>query len=82
MHIRKRSRLSRRILVGSGYGCNGTVGLTAKKLCAELSLSRDTIYKLESAGRLKAIHGIRHKIFSQTAVERFLRGDRADWQRR
>jgi excisionase family DNA binding protein len=55
---------------------------TAKELCAELSLSRDTIYKLESAGRLKAIPGIRHKIFSRAEVERLLRGDRADWQRR
>lgn len=54
---------------------------TAKELCAELSLSRDTIYKLESAGRLKAIPGIRHKIYSRAEVERLLRGDRADWRR-
>lgn len=54
---------------------------TAKELCAELSLSRDTIYKLESAGRLKAIPGIRHKIYSRAEVERQLRGDRVDWQR-
>jgi DNA-binding XRE family transcriptional regulator len=54
---------------------------TAKELCAELSLSRDTIYKLESAGRLKSIPGIRHKIYSRAEVERLLRGGRADWQR-
>ena len=54
---------------------------TARELCAELSLSRDTIYKLESAGRLKSIPGIRHKIFSRAEVERFLRGGKADWNR-
>ena len=54
---------------------------TAKELCAELSLSRDTIYKLESSGRIKSIPGIRHKIYSRAEVERLLRGGRADWQR-
>ena len=54
---------------------------TAKELCAELSLSSDTIYKLASTGRLKPIPGVRYKIFSRAEVERFLRGDKADWQR-
>jgi DNA-binding XRE family transcriptional regulator len=54
---------------------------TAKELCAELSLSRDTIYKLECSGRIRAVPGIRHKIYSRAEVERLLKGDRADWQR-
>ena len=55
---------------------------TIKELCAELSLSPDTIYKLECGGRLRAMPGIRRKIYSRIEVERLLRGDRADWQRR
>lgn len=54
---------------------------TARELCAELSISRDTIYRLESCGRLKAMPGIRRKIFSRAEVDRLLKGDRADWQR-
>lgn len=64
---------------GEAYGgipqVRPKLAYTAKELCAELSLSRDTIYKLESAGRLKAIPGIRHKIYSRAEVERLLRGD-------
>ena len=54
---------------------------TVKELCAELSLSNDTIYKLVAAGRLTSIPGIRYKIFSRTEVERFLRGDKVDRRR-
>jgi len=54
---------------------------TIKELCAELSLSPDTIYKLECSGRLKAIPGVRRKIYSNAEVQRFLRGDRPDWKR-
>jgi len=55
---------------------------TAEELCTELSLSRDTIYKLEVSGRLRAIPGVRHKRYSRTEVERLLRGDRTSWDRK
>jgi hypothetical protein len=53
---------------------------TAEELCKELSLSRDSIYKLEASGRLKAMPGIRRKIYSRSAVDRLLAGGKADWQ--
>lgn len=55
---------------------------TAKELCAELSLSRDTIYKLEISGRLKSVPGIRHKIFSRDEVARFLNGELRNYRRK
>jgi excisionase family DNA binding protein len=55
---------------------------TAKELCSELSISRDTLYRLEASGRLRAMPGIRHKRFSRSEVDRLLRGDPADWHKR
>jgi len=55
---------------------------TANELCEELSISRDTLYKLEISGRLNAVPGIRHKRYSRAAVDRLLEGGKADWKRR
>lgn len=52
---------------------------TLKQLCAELSLSPDTVYKLEVCGRIKSLPGIRRKIYSRTEVERFLAGGNPMW---
>jgi hypothetical protein len=52
---------------------------TLKQLCAELSLSPDTVYKLEACGRIKSLPGIRRKIYSRAEVERFLAGGKARW---
>jgi len=55
---------------------------TANELCEELSISRDTLYKLEISGRLNAVPGIRHKRYSRSAVDRLLEGGKPDWKRR
>ena len=55
---------------------------TANELCEKLSISRDTLYKLEISGRLNAVPGIRHKRYSRSAVDRLLEGGKADWKRR
>lgn len=48
-----------------------------RELCAALGLKPTTIYKLEVIGRLVPIPGIRHKIYSRAAVEKFLAGSTA-----
>ena len=52
---------------------------TRKQLCEELSLSPDTLYKLENQGLLRPLPGIRHKIYSRSEVERFLSSGKAKW---
>jgi hypothetical protein len=52
------------------------IAYTAKQLSAELGLSPVSIYRLEARGLIKSLPGIRHKIFSQSEVQRLLTGDR------
>jgi hypothetical protein len=60
-------------------GPSTRLAYTLKQLCAELSLSPDTVYKLEACGRIKSLQGIRRKICSRAEVERFLAGGKARW---
>jgi len=60
-------------------GASARLAYTLKQLCAELSLSPDTVYKLEAQGRIKSLPGIRRKIYSRTEVERFLAGGKTRW---
>jgi hypothetical protein len=60
-------------------GAATRLAYTLKQLCAELSLSPDTVYKLEACGRIKSLPGIRRKIYSRAEVERFLAGGKARW---
>ena len=53
---------------------------TRSQLCKELSLSADTLYKLENQGLLRPLPGIRHKIYSRAEVERFLSSAEAKWR--
>jgi hypothetical protein len=48
-----------------------------RELCASLGVSRVTVYRLEQRGLLKAIPGIRHKLYAKREVERFLTGKAA-----
>ena len=52
---------------------------TLKQLCSELSLSPDTIYKLENQGLIKSVPGVRRKIYSRAEVLRFLGSGKAKW---
>ena len=52
---------------------------TMKQLCAELSLSPVTIYRLEARGLLKSLPGVRRKIYSRAQVEKLLSGGSAKW---
>ena len=52
---------------------------TLKQLCAELSLSPVTIYRLEARGLLKSLPGIRRKIYSRAEVEKLLSSGTAKW---
>lgn len=60
-------------------GPSTRLAYTLKQLCSELSLSPDTVYKLEASGRLRSLPGIRRKIYSRAEVERFLAGGKARW---
>ena len=55
---------------------------TIDDLCKELSLSRDSITRLEASGRLRAMPGIRRKIYGRAEVMALLRGDKPDWLRK
>lgn len=47
---------------------------TKAELCKALRLSPTTLWRLEKKGLLEPIPGLRHKIFSRNAVERFIDG--------
>jgi hypothetical protein len=47
---------------------------TAAELCAALSISAVTLWRLEKRGLLRAVPGVRHKIYSADTVHRFLAG--------
>jgi|SRR5665213_640237 len=59
-------------------GSSARIAYTLKQLCAELSLSPDTVYKLEAQGRIRSLPGIQRKIYSRVEVERFLAGGKQD----
>ena len=44
------------------------------ELCAALGLCPTTLWRLEKAGLLRPVAGIRHKLFSKVEVARFLAG--------
>lgn len=52
---------------------------TKKELCAALSISSTTLWRLEARGLLKPVAGMRHRIYSQKEVERFLATKRDSW---
>lgn len=52
---------------------------TLKQLCAELSLSPVTIYRLEARGLLKSLPMIRRKIYSRAEVEKLLASATSNW---
>ena len=52
---------------------------TVKLLSSELGLSPASIYRLEARGLIRSLPGIRHKIYSQAEVQRFLAVDREEW---
>ena len=52
---------------------------TVDELATELRVSRVTLWRLEVRGLLKSVPGIRHKIYSQAEVQRFLAGERSKW---
>jgi hypothetical protein len=60
-------------------GAPTRLAYTLKQLCEELSLSPDTVCKLEAQGRIKALPGVRRKIYSRGEVERLLAGGKARW---
>ena len=45
---------------------------TKEELCASLSLSPVTLWRLEKRGLIHSVAGIRHKLYSVTEVKRFL----------
>jgi hypothetical protein len=47
---------------------------TIDELAKVLKLSRVTLWRLERRGLLKSVPGVRHKIYSRRAVEKFLEG--------
>jgi hypothetical protein len=48
-----------------------------KEVCAVLGgISPVTVWRLEKRNLLRAVPGIRHKLFAKTEVERFLAGGR------
>jgi hypothetical protein len=56
------------------------LAFTLKELCAELSISKVTVYRLEIRGLIKPVPGIRHKLYSRVDVERFLAGKHPCWR--
>jgi hypothetical protein len=46
-----------------------------KELLAELSISSTTLWRLEVLGQLRAVPGLRHKLYARVEVERFLKGE-------
>lgn len=54
---------------------------TVAELAQELGLSHASIYRLENRGLLKAVPGIRKKLFSHKEVEVFLGGNQGGWKR-
>jgi hypothetical protein len=42
-------------------------------LLAELSISSTTLWRLEVLGQLRAVPGLRHKLYARAEVERFLK---------
>lgn len=52
---------------------------TVKQLCAELSLSPATVYRLEARGLLKSLPVIRRKIYSRAEVEKLLASGTSNW---
>lgn len=49
-----------------------------KELSEELSISKETLYRLEIRGLIKSLPYFRHKVFSLEEVERFLAGQGGD----
>ena len=45
---------------------------TKEELCASLTLSPVTLWRLEKRGLIHSVAGIRHKLYSVTEVKRFL----------
>ncbi len=45
---------------------------TKDELCASLTLSPVTLWRLEKRGLIHSVAGIRHKLYSVTEVKRFL----------
>jgi hypothetical protein len=45
---------------------------TKEELCASLSLSPVTLWRLEKRGLIHSVAGIRHKLYSVAEVKRFL----------
>ncbi len=55
------------------------LAFTIPELCAELSIQRTTLYRLEQRGLLRSVPGIaRNKIYSAAEVRRFLSGENAE----
>jgi hypothetical protein len=49
------------------------LAFTKAELCAVLGISPVTVWRLEKRGLLRSIGGLRHKLFSKTEVNRFLK---------
>ena len=50
------------------------LAFSSRELCQAIGVSDVTLWRLAKKGILKPIPGIRHRIYSRTAVERFLAG--------
>jgi hypothetical protein len=44
------------------------------ELCSALGLCQTTLWRLNQRGLLRAIPGLRHKLYSKAEVQRFLAG--------
>jgi DNA-binding transcriptional MerR regulator len=50
---------------------------TKAELCEALRVSPVTLWRLEKKGLLEPVAGLRHKLYSKAAVERFIEGGAA-----
>jgi hypothetical protein len=66
-------------VITEAKGPQARLAYTLKELCSELSLSPDSVGNLEAQGRIRALPGIRRKIYSRAEVERLLAGGNARW---
>jgi DNA-binding transcriptional MerR regulator len=48
---------------------------TIAELSSALGVSAHTLYRLEKRGLIKAIPGIRHKIYPAASIDKFLKGE-------
>ena len=51
-----------------------------KELAAELNLSPVPLWRLETKGLIKPVPGVRHKMYSNAEVNRFLSGKNVGWK--